>query len=48
MLDAGNVTIWGAAEEEQARTVLATDLVNVDATLADKNSLLRALRARTY
>ncbi len=48
LLDAGNVTIWGAAEVEQARTLLATDLVNVDATLADQDSLLRALRVRTY
>jgi hypothetical protein len=48
LLDAGNVTIWGAVEEEQARAVLTTDLANVDETLADQESLLRALRIRTY
>ena len=48
LLDAGNVTIWGATEAVQARMVLATDLVNADATLADQDLLLRALRVRTY
>jgi hypothetical protein len=48
LLDAGNVTIWGAAEEDQARALLAVDLANVDETLADQDSLLRALRVRTY
>lgn len=48
LLDAGNVTIWSATEEEQARAVLATDLANVDETLADQESVLRALRVRTY
>lgn len=48
LLDAGNVTIWGAADEEQARAALATDLANVDETLADQDSLLSALRVRAY
>jgi hypothetical protein len=48
LLDAGKVTIWNAAEEDQARATLATDLANVDETLADQDSLLRALRVRTY
>ena len=48
LLDAGKVTVWNAAEEDQARAMLATDLANVDATLADQESLLRALRVRTY
>ena len=48
LLDAGNVTIWGADEEEQARAVLTTDLANVDEALAEQDSLLRALRVRTY
>jgi hypothetical protein len=48
LLDAGKVTIWNAAEEDQARATLAIDLANVDETLADQESLLRALRVRTY
>jgi tetratricopeptide (TPR) repeat protein len=48
LLDVGNVTIWGAAEEDQARAVLSTDLAYVDETLADQDSLLRALRVRTH
>jgi tetratricopeptide (TPR) repeat protein len=48
LLDAGKVTIWNAAEEDQARATLATDLANVDETLADQESSLRALRVRTY
>lgn len=48
LLDAGKVTVWNAAEEDQARAMLATDLANVDETLADQESLLRALRVRTY
>jgi hypothetical protein len=48
LLDAGKVTIWNAAEEDEARATLATDLANVDETLADQDSLLRALRVRTY
>jgi tetratricopeptide (TPR) repeat protein len=48
LLDAGKVTVWNAAEEDQARATLATDLANVDETLADQDSLLRALRVRTY
>lgn len=48
LLDAGKPTIWNAAEEDQARATLATDLANVDETLADQESLLRALRLRTY
>jgi tetratricopeptide (TPR) repeat protein len=48
LLDAGKVTVWNAAEEDQARATLATDLANVDETLADQESLLRALRVRTY
>jgi tetratricopeptide (TPR) repeat protein len=48
LLDTGKVTIWNAAEEDEARATLATDLANVDQTLADQESLLRALRVRTY
>ena len=48
MLDTGNVTIWGAVEDHQARAVLTTDLANVDETLADQDALVRALRVRTY
>jgi tetratricopeptide (TPR) repeat protein len=48
LLDAGKVTVWNAAEEDQARATLATDLANVNETLADQESLLRALRVRTY
>jgi tetratricopeptide (TPR) repeat protein len=48
LLDEGKVTVWTAAEEDQARTMLATDLANVDETLADQESSLRALRVRTY
>ncbi len=48
LLDAGKVTIWNTAEEDQARATLAIDLANVDETLADQESLLRALRVRTY
>ncbi len=48
LLDAGKVSVWNAAEEDQARAVLATDLANVDEALADQESLLRALRVRTY
>jgi tetratricopeptide (TPR) repeat protein len=48
LLDAGTVTVWNAAEEDQARATLQTELANVDETLADQESLLRALRVRTY
>ena len=48
LLDAGKATVWNAAEEDQARAMLATDLANVDETLADQESVLRALRVRTY
>jgi hypothetical protein len=48
LLDAGKATVWNTAQEDQARTTLATDLTNVDETLADQESLLRALRVRTY
>ena len=48
LLDAGKATIWNTAQEDQARATLATDLTNVDETLADQESLLRALRVRTY
>jgi hypothetical protein len=48
LLDAGKVTVWTAVEEDQAREVLARDLLNVDEVLADQESLLNALRTRTY
>jgi hypothetical protein len=48
LLDAGKVTVWSKAEEEQARMALAQDLLNVDEVMADHESLLAALRLRTY
>jgi hypothetical protein len=48
LLDAGKATVWNTAQEDQARATLATDLTNVDEILADQESLLRALRVRTY
>lgn len=48
LLDVEKATLWNAAEEDQARATLAVDLVNVDETLADAESSLRALRIRTY
>jgi len=48
LLDAGKVTVWNAAEEDRAHATLTTELANVDETLADQESLLRALRVRTY
>lgn len=48
LLDAGQVTVWTPAEQDQAREVLARDLANVDEALADQESLLTALRMRTY
>ena len=48
LLDAGNVTIWGAAEQDQARATLTADPANVDEILTDQDSLLRTLRVRTY
>jgi hypothetical protein len=48
LLDAGKVTVWSKAEEEEARTALARDLLNVDEVMGDQESLLAALRLRTY
>jgi len=48
LLDAGKLTVWNQAEEEQAREALARDLQNVDEVMADQESLLAALRLRTY
>jgi hypothetical protein len=48
LLDAGKVVVWTPAEQDQAREMLARDLVNVDEVLADQESLLTALRMRTY
>jgi hypothetical protein len=48
LLDAGEVTVWTPKEQGQARAVLQADLVNVDEVLADRDSLLYALRVRIY
>jgi hypothetical protein len=48
LLDAGDVTVWTPEEQERARAVLQTELVNVNEVLADRESLLYALRVRTY
>lgn len=48
LLEAGKVTVWSKAEEEQARMALAVDLLNVEEVMADHESLLAALRLRTY
>jgi hypothetical protein len=48
LLDAGKVTVWSKAEVDDARTALDRDLLNVDEVMADHDSLLAALRLRTY
>jgi tetratricopeptide (TPR) repeat protein len=48
LLDAGEVTVWTPAEQGHARAVLQGDLMNVDEVLADRDSLLYALRVRIY
>jgi hypothetical protein len=48
LLDAGKVTVWNKAEEEEARVAMARDLQNVDEVMGDQESLLAALRLRTY
>jgi tetratricopeptide (TPR) repeat protein len=48
LLDEGRPAVWTPAQEEEAREVLARDLQNVGEVLADQESLLNALRMRTY
>jgi tetratricopeptide (TPR) repeat protein len=47
LLDTGHRTVWSAEEEERARMTLARDLQDVDQVMADRDTLLAALRLRT-
>jgi hypothetical protein len=48
LLDSAPVVIWTGEEEIGAREALAADLVNANEVMADQESLLNALRMRTY
>jgi len=48
LLDAGNVLVWTDEDEIRAREALAADLANANEVMADQESLLNALRMRTY
>ncbi|HTO43222.1 MAG TPA: hypothetical protein VML56_04025 [Burkholderiales bacterium] len=48
LLDSGKIAVWTGDEEIQARETLATDLANANEVMADQDSLLNALRMRTY
>lgn len=48
LLDSGKVVIWTGEEEIRARESLSIDLANANEVMADQDSLLNALRMRTY
>jgi hypothetical protein len=48
LIEAGEVSLWSAAEETQARAALAADLVGAEETLQTPEASLVALRQRTY
>jgi len=48
LLDSRKLAVWTSDEEIQARESLATDLANANEVMADQDSLLNALRMRTY
>jgi hypothetical protein len=48
LLDSGKIAVWTGDEEIQVRETLATDLANANEVMADQDSLLNALRMRTY
>ena len=48
LLESGKVVIWTGEEELRAREILAVDLANANEVMADQDSLLNALRMRTY
>lgn len=48
LLDSGKVVVWTGEEEIRARETVAVDLANANEVMADQDSLLNALRMRTY
>jgi len=48
LLDSVKVLVWTDEEEIRAREALAIDLANANDVMADQESLLNALRMRTY
>jgi tetratricopeptide (TPR) repeat protein len=48
LLDDGKVTVWSAAEQEEARAALQTDLRDAEEAMTGPEALLSALRQRTY
>ena len=48
LLESGKVVMWTGEEELHAREILAVDLANANEVMADQDSLLNALRMRTY
>ncbi len=48
LLESGKIVVWTNEEEMRARETLAVDLANANEVMADQDSLLNALRMRTY